>query len=95
VNLHNAWEEEVKSEIQRIKQKNKALKQARAKRDQQVKTMHKLQCLNISKQFLKGCFRGTLTHLVEHSLWRDSFKDQLEVAYKNHILDNACNEKVD
>jgi hypothetical protein len=34
VNLHNAWEEEVKREIQRIKQKNKALKQARTKRDQ-------------------------------------------------------------
>jgi len=34
VNLHNAWEEEVKREIQRIKQKNKSLKQARTKRDQ-------------------------------------------------------------
>ena len=49
VNLHNAWEEEVKREIQRIKQKNKALKQARTKREQQIKTMHKLQCLNMSK----------------------------------------------
>jgi transposase-like protein len=49
VNLHNAWEEEVKREIQRIKQKNKSLKQARTKRDQQIKTMHKLQCLNMSK----------------------------------------------
>jgi len=34
VNLHDNWEEEVKREIQRIKQKNKVLKQARAKRDQ-------------------------------------------------------------
>lgn len=39
VNLRNAWEEEVKREIHRIKQKNKALKQARSKRDQQIKTM--------------------------------------------------------
>lgn len=42
VNLRDNWEEEVKREIQRIKHKNKAIKNARAKRDQQVKTMHKL-----------------------------------------------------
>jgi hypothetical protein len=42
VSLHDSWEEEVKREIQRIKHKNKVLKQARAKRDQQVKTMHKI-----------------------------------------------------
>ena len=47
--------------------------------------MQKLQCLNISKQFLKGCFKGTLAHLAEHSYWRDSFKDQLEVSYKSHV----------
>ena len=40
--LHEQWEMEMKREIQRIKHKNKLLKQARAKRDQQVKTMHKL-----------------------------------------------------
>ena len=40
VDLREAWEEEVKREIQRIKHKNKALKNARNKRDQQVKTMH-------------------------------------------------------
>lgn len=40
--LRADWEEDVKREIQRIKQKNKALKIARLKREQQVKTMHKL-----------------------------------------------------
>jgi radial spoke head protein 3 len=34
VALHDSWEEEVKREIQRIKHKNKVLKQARSKRDQ-------------------------------------------------------------
>lgn len=34
VNLRDNWEEEVKREIQRIKHKNKAIKNARAKRDQ-------------------------------------------------------------
>jgi len=47
--LRDNWEEEVKREIQRIKHKNKALKNARAKREQQIKTMHKLQCLNLAK----------------------------------------------
>lgn len=36
------WEQEVKKEIARIKQKNKALKIARDKREQQFKTMQKL-----------------------------------------------------
>lgn len=89
VDLHAGWEEEVKREIQRIKHKNKVLKQARAKRDQQVKTMHKLQCLSLAKNFLKGCLTGTLTHLAEHSYWRDSFQDQLGVAYKNHLVDKS------
>jgi hypothetical protein len=33
VNLRSNWDEEIKREIQRIKQKNKALKNERAKRD--------------------------------------------------------------
>jgi len=33
VDLRDSWEEEVKREIQRIKHKNKALKNARAKRE--------------------------------------------------------------
>ena len=75
VNLKDSWEEEVKREIQRIKHKNKALKTAKAKREQQVKTMHKLQSLNMAKQFLQGAFKGTLTHLAQNNFWRDSFKD--------------------
>jgi hypothetical protein len=42
---HENWVQEVKREVSRIKQKNKALNIARAKREQQVQTMHKLQCL--------------------------------------------------
>ncbi len=89
VALHDAWEEEVKREIQRIKHKNKVLKQARAKRDQQLRTMHKVQCLQFAKNFLRGCKAGTLAHLAEHSFWRDSLKDQLEVAFKQHLLELA------
>lgn len=39
---HNNWEQEVKREISRIKQKNKILHNARQRREQQVKTMYKL-----------------------------------------------------
>jgi hypothetical protein len=85
VDLRDNWEEEVKREIQRIKHKNKALKNARAKREQQVKTMHKLQCLNVAKQFLQGCFQGTMKHLAESNYWRDSFDDQLNIAFKQFI----------
>lgn len=90
--MREAWEEEVKREIQRIKQKNKALKNARVKREQQVRTMHKLQCLNISKQFLNGCFKGTLSHLAEKNYWRENFSDQLSIAYKQWLAEQAFNE---
>lgn len=72
---HDQWVQEVKREVTRIKQKNKALHIARAKREQQVQTMHKLQCLQMSKHFLNGCFNNTMKFLAEHSYWRDSFKD--------------------
>jgi len=36
------WQQEVKREIQRIKQKNKALENARKRRMQQIQTMQKL-----------------------------------------------------
>ena len=48
--------------------------------------MHKLQCLNISKHFLKGCFLGTMKQLAAHSYWRDGFTDQLGVAFKDQLL---------
>lgn len=51
-----------------------------------MKTMHKLQCLNISKTFLSGCFMGTLQQLSSHSYWRDSMQDQLTVGYKDSLL---------
>ena len=91
-NNHNQWEQEVKREISLIKQKNKTLNNARNKREQQIKTMHKLQCLNISKKFLSGCFMGTMTQLADHSYWRDGFKDQLTVAFKDQLLSSVLTE---
>lgn len=65
------------------------MKQARAKRDQQIKTMHKLQCLQMSKSFLSGCFRGTMQHMVETSTWRDTLADQMDVSYTGHLLNET------
>lgn len=69
------WEQEVKKEIARIKQKNKALNIARNKDAQQESTMEKLQCLNISKRFLQNCFSNTMATLAENNFWRSGFKD--------------------
>ena len=46
------WQREVKREIQRIKQKNKALNQRRIRREQQVKTLQKVQCLAVARNAL-------------------------------------------
>lgn len=62
---HEDWEQEVKKEIARIKQKNKALNNARIKRQQQIKTMHKLQCLNIAKEYLQGLVPNSMQYLSE------------------------------
>ena len=91
-NNQDQWQQEVKREINLIKQKNKTLNNARAKREQQIKTMHKLQCLNISKKFLQGCYMGTMNQLAEHSYWRNGFKDQLTVAYKDQLLSSVLVE---
>lgn len=82
----NKWEQEVQREISLIMKKEKELKNARAKREQEIKTMHKLQCINIAKNFLSGCFMGTMKKLAKNNVWRDSFKDQLTVAYKESLL---------
>ena len=90
--MRSNWEEEVKREIQRIKHKNKALKNASAKREQQIKTMHKLQCLQMSKKFLAGCMKGTLSGLGQSNYWRDTFQDQLSISFKHFLVEKAISD---
>ncbi len=59
----DGWEQEVKREVQRIKAKNKALKIARARREQQIRTMHKVQCLALAKGFLAKNFMNSIQDL--------------------------------
>jgi hypothetical protein len=73
---------EVKREISRIKIKNKALENARLKRKQQIETMNKLQCMNIAKSFLANNFKSSMQFLADKNHWRDTFKDQLNVDFK-------------
>lgn len=69
------WEQEVKKEIARIKQKNKALNNARIKREAQIKTMHKLQCLSLAKNFLSNIFPNSMQYLADHNFWKNRFHD--------------------
>jgi len=79
------WQSEVKKEVQRIKQKNKALETARIKRKQQYETMQKLQCLSIAKNFLKNNFMSSMKYLADNDHWRDTFEDQLNIDYKDWL----------
>lgn len=81
---------EVKKEIQRIKQKNKALDNARMKRKQQIETMNKLQCLNIAKNFLANNFKQSMQFLADKNHWRDTFKDQLNVDFKEWMYQSVA-----
>jgi len=74
-NERSDWEQEVKKEIARIKQKNKVLNVARLKREQQIKTMHKLQCLNVAKLYLSNSLTTSIRYLQDNNYWRNQFKD--------------------
>lgn len=76
----------MKKEITRIKQKNKAVRNALVKREQQRNTMLKVQALNISKQYLSGVLMSSMRYLKEHQYWRDSFKDQLRTNYHEWLF---------
>ena len=88
----DGWEQEVKREIARIKAKNKALKIARQRRDQQLKTMDKIQCLALAKGFLAGNFINTMHSLAGEHHWRSRFEDQLNVDYKEWLFKKVSEE---
>jgi hypothetical protein len=54
--------------------------------------MHKLQSLNLAKQFLSGCFKGTLSHLSQNNYWRDGFQDQLKISFKHFLTEKALSD---
>lgn len=86
----NEWQQEVKKEIQRIKLKNKALENARQKKKQQEETMNKLQCMHLAKNFLANNFKSSMQFLAEKNHWRDSFKDQLNINFKEWLYDSVA-----
>lgn len=67
------------------------------KRKQQFETMQKLQCLNIAKNFLSTNFKKSMQHLADKNHWRNTFKDQLNVDFKdwmyNSIATNLGNKE--
>lgn len=83
------WQHEVKKEISRIKIKNKALENARKKREQQIETMNKLQCLNVAKNFLANNFKQSMQFLADKNHWRDTFKDQLNINFQEWLMDSV------
>lgn len=86
---YSEWQTEVKREITRIKIKNKMLENAQIKRKQQIETMSKLQCLNIAKSFLANNFVQSMQYLAEKNHWRDTFKDQLNVNFKEWLVSSV------
>ncbi len=86
------WEQEVKREIARIKAKNKALKVARAKREQQALTLQKIQCIATAKTYLGGVFANSMEALNGQQRWRSGFKDQLQINYKDWLIKKVLDE---
>ena len=60
------------------------------KRKQQFETIQKLQCMNIAKNFLANNFKKSMQHLADKNHWRNTFKDQLNVDFKDWIYDSVA-----
>lgn len=88
------WEQEVRREITRIKQKNKVLSTARERRRRQIVALHKLQCLNVAKSYLQSAYINSMQFLNDNSFWRNNFYDLLNVNYKEWLFD-AVEEEID
>lgn len=86
------WEAEVKRELARIKAKNKAVKAARARREQQDRAMRKVQCLALAKHFLARNLAHSLEGLASLHAWRSRFEDQLQGGFKDWLLKKAAEE---
>ena len=41
---------------------------------------------------MSGCFKGTLSSLAESGYWRNTFNDQLNIAYKHFLTDKAISD---
>jgi hypothetical protein len=65
------------------------LENAQIKRKQQIETMSKLQCLNIAKSFLANNFVQSMKFLADKNHWRDTFKDQLNVNFKEWLVSSV------
>jgi hypothetical protein len=86
------WEQEVRKEVARIKQKNKVLATAREKRRRQEIALHKLQCLNMAKSYLQNAFVNSLQFLNDNSFWRNEFNDSLNINYKEWLFKSVEDE---
>ena len=77
------WARRVRDEIKLLKEKNTLRERARRIKEQQQKTLAKVQELNISKQYLRGLFGNVVMFLNDYSFWRDHRRDKLCVDYRD------------
>lgn len=62
---------------------------ARKIKEQQIKTLAKVQEMAIAKRYLKGLFGNVVMFLNDHSFWRDSKEDELNISYRNYLQEKV------
>ncbi len=62
---------------------------ARKIKEQQVKTLAKVQELAIAKQYLKGLFGNVVMFLNDHSFWRDRKEDELNIGFRDYLEEHV------
>ena len=62
------------------------------KREAQKKTLEKVQCLAIAKEYLKNTFTNCLVQMQENNQFRNKFQDQLQVNYREWLFKKVDEE---
>jgi hypothetical protein len=54
--------------------------------------MQKVQCLAVAREYLKNTFVNCITNMKENNMFRNKFKDQLNVNYREWLFKKVDEE---
>ena len=76
------WDNQVKEELERLNKKNEMLAHEREKRAQQESAIRKLQCVHLSKAYLKGILHNSIESVIASNYWQN---EQIEKIHSEFV----------
>lgn len=93
------WDRILKEEIMRLKNKNNLLKKKREIAEKIHEAVKRVEAVQISKNYLKDCFRNSLKFFIDRDFWRNPTYEAISSTYISSIFDKFIivkneNEKI-